>query len=80
MDDQVLVCVLYCRTHVEKELQPRSDVEPVRVAIPGERQTVHILHHQVRTPILGDSAIQEPRNVGVYQPCENLALGQETLM
>ena len=80
MDDEVLVCVLYRRTHVEKELQPRTDVEPVRVAIPGERQTVHILHHQVRTSIFGDSAIQQPRDVRMYQPCENLALGQETLM
>src|SRR5262245_32464436 len=43
----------------------------------GDRGALDVLHHEVRTPVGRDPAVEESRDAGMLQPGENLPLGEE---
>jgi hypothetical protein len=80
MNDQILVRVVHGRAYIHEEPQPRRDVEPVSVAVLRDGQAIHVLHDDVRVPILGDAAVQQPRDVRMHEGRQNLPLGDEALV
>ena len=46
----------------------------LRVAILRDRLAVHVLHDEVRKSLVGGAAVDQARDVAVFEPGENLAL------
>ena len=77
MDDEVLVGVAHGVTDVEKQSEPGVHVEAVRLAVPDDRSTLDELDGEPRLPLGGDAAIEQPGDVGVVEPRQDLAFGEE---
>ena len=77
MDDQVTVRMRDPRAHQQKQIYPRAQVEWRCILI--DRDTLHMLHHQVGSSVLGMSRIQQPCDGRMAQIGKELALSEETL-
>ncbi len=53
MYDEILVRVLNRRTDVAEEVEPGPDVEATDVAVPVQGFSLHVLHREVRPPVIG---------------------------
>ena len=47
------------------------------LAVAGDRQAFHQLHHDVRPPIAGDPAVEQAGDVGMFQSGEDLPLQEK---
>src|ERR1700683_2522929 len=77
VDDQVRVSILDRRQDLLKELQPLANSEATVVAVGGERCSRYILERQIGLVILGNSRIEQPRDIRMSQARENLSLTRE---
>ena len=51
MHDEVLMGVMHCSADCLKQLQTRSDIQTVRVAVDVDGDAVDVLHDDVRATI-----------------------------
>ena len=72
MDDTFLVGVLDRGDHVEEEFEPLPDAELMIGAVFGDRRSFHQLHHEVRPPAVGRTAIVNPGDVRVVHQGKGL--------
>src|SRR5262245_58479130 len=77
MDDHILMCVLKCTAHPAKQSDTFSYRQLSNVRILPDGLAFDVLHDEVRQPIFGGSAVQEPGNIGMIKVSENLALVPE---
>ena len=77
VDDEVLVRRIDCAADVDEQAQARRDVEPVAIAVRRDRQTVDVLHHEIRELSFGRTAVEQLRDVRMTQRGEDLPLGEE---
>ena len=78
MDDEVLVGVLDRRADPPEQGQAAPRVEPLLVAISGDRPSVDMLHHQVGLALRGRASVEDGRNARVLQAGQDLALLAES--
>ena len=62
---------------VLQELEARLDGETPRPAVLRDRLALDELHHEVRPPVLGRAAVEEPRDVRVLEAREDAPLAGE---
>jgi hypothetical protein len=62
---------------LEQEAQPVMHGEPMVVRPLGDRLTFHEFRDQVRPTVIGGPAVEQPRDVRVHQPGQDLALRDE---
>src|SRR5262249_6861614 len=62
---------------VAQQVDARVYGERVRAAIRGDRLALDELHDEVRTPVVRGAAVEEPRDVRVFEPGEDPALALE---
>ena len=77
MDDQILMGVAHRGAYALEEPEPCDDVERVPIAVLVDRFPFDVLHDQERQAVLGRAAIENPRDVGMIEPCQDLALALE---
>ena len=63
----------------EEQLDARAQVEPVGVAVGVDRPAVHVLHREVRQPIVGDAAVEQRGDVRMRETGQDVALGEEAI-
>ncbi len=64
---------------MQKQAQPRADVEALGIAPVGEQFALHVLHRQVRQAVGIDAGVVQARDVRMFQARENVALAGEAL-
>ena len=74
MDDLPLMRVLHRVADLAEQLEPRVDVQRALVAEAVDRRALHVLHHEVRTPVGSHAAVEQPRDAGVLERGEDLPL------
>ena len=79
MHDEVLVRVAHGCADLQEELHAVAHAEVPRIAPGVDGLAGHELHDHVRHAAIGGSAIEQPRDVAVVEPRENLPLRAETL-
>ena len=62
-----------------EQLEARRDRQPAPIAVLGERRATHELHREIGPAVLGDAAVEQPRDVGVLEARQDLALAHEAL-
>ncbi len=77
MHDQAAVRVAHRVAHGQEEAQARRDVEPRLVAVAIDRRALDVFHDEVWQAVGGRAAVEQPRDVRMFQPCQDLALGPE---
>jgi hypothetical protein len=78
MNDQVLVREGDSGADLAKEVESFGRVQAVGFAISGDGLAVHVFHDEVGETVVGRPAIDEPRDVGVIELCENLPFVAKT--
>jgi hypothetical protein len=78
VDHQVLVGIAYRLGHLKEEPEPVVDTESARLGVGDDGDALDVLDGEVRLPLVADPTVEQPGDVGVAQPGEDLALGQET--
>jgi len=66
-------------TGVEEENEPCVDVQPVFVAVGGDRSAVHVLHGEERPPVLGHPSVEQSCDVRVREARQDAPLAQEPI-
>ena len=64
---------------LQEDLQPLIDREATRLAILVDRQTVDVLHHEIREALAARAAVKQPRDVRMLESREDLALVSKAL-
>jgi hypothetical protein len=77
VDDEVLVGDLDGLAHLAEQDEAPSDRQAVLVAVAVDRDTLDVLHHEVRQAVVGGAAVEQPRDVRVVDGGQDLALGAE---
>ncbi len=77
MQDEVAVRVLHGFADAEKQLQPLRRRQLPRTAIRVDGLSLHVLHDVVRLALAGDAGVEQPRDAGMIERGENLALALE---
>ena len=72
MNHQVLVRILHRFAHQPKQPQPFLQVQILFGAVFRDRQSIHILHHEVGKSVVGGSAVNQTGNEGMLQIGQNL--------
>ncbi len=80
MQHQILVRVVHRCADALEQTQALGHSEPVPVAVFRDRETVDVLDDEIRKLSVGDTAIEQLRDVRVRQRREDLPLGQEAAM
>ena len=62
---------------VTEDPKARGDVQLVAVAVAIDPLPVHVLHREVRKPVVGEAAVEELRDAGMREPGQDLPLGDE---
>ena len=70
--------VAYCGANNAKQLEPLLHGQAMFVDILRDRFAVHVVHDEVRQPIVGRAGIQEPSNIGMVEPRQDFAFALET--
>lgn len=71
---QILMGKLHRGADRSKHPQPLMDAQASLLDIVCNGSTRDVLHHQVRSAIIGDAAIQQTRDVEVVEAGQNLVL------
>ena len=77
MDDPLLVGVLDPVADAGEQVQTLIQTELPPVAVVGEGNTSHQLHHEVGSSIVGGPCIEDPGDAGMVHDREGLPLGLE---
>ena len=77
MDDRFLMRVLDALADLHEQLQAVLHRQAVLVAVFGDRQPLHVLHHEVRAAFRRRAGFVHLRDVRVIHQREGLALGLE---
>ncbi len=80
VDDEVLVSGVHCRADTAKQGEPLADGKPVPFAVLVDRHAVDVLHDKVWNAIVRRPAVQQPGDVAVVQPRQDLALGLQPIV
>jgi len=79
MNDEVSVGEVHRLAHHAEQLEAARDREPGGPAVDVERLAVDVLHDEVRIAVAGAAAVDQPRDVGMGQRRQDLALLREAL-
>jgi hypothetical protein len=79
VDNQVLVRELHGLANAGEQREPLRGGEMAVLAEFVDGDAVHVFHGQVEIAGLGDSAVEQPGDVGVVEPGEDLPLLAEAL-
>ena len=74
---QIGMGVLNCLQYFLKQPQARANVQPMVIAILGDRLAFDILQRQIRLPLRGHACIVEARDACILKPRQNVALPRE---
>ncbi len=74
MNHQMLMSVVDREADEPKQFETLADVQPAFAAVDVDGRTIDILHRDVRPAVLAGAAIDQPRDVGMVEGCENPAL------
>ncbi len=74
MDHPLLVRVLHRLADLREQFQTFRHLQVVQVAVIGDRDPLHTLHHEVRTSVGGCAGIQHPGDVRVIHHRQRLTL------
>ncbi len=77
VNDALLVGVLDGLAELHEQVQALLDVELVPVAVLGDGHAGDVLHHEVRSAILGRSGVEDLGHTGVVHHGQRLSLGLE---
>ena len=77
MDDALLVGVLDGLADRDEQREPFAGGQPVAIAVVGDRNAGHVLHHEVRPALVGRARVEHPGDVRVGHHREGLPLGVE---
>ena len=78
MDDEVLVRVLHRVADRAEQLEPLARRQlPASSQYSVDRLAVDVLHHEVGLPVVGRAAVEEPRDVRVLEPGQDLPLARK---
>ncbi len=77
MHDEILVGIMNRRANRLKQLQPRIDIEPVRIAKDIDGHAVDIFHDDIGAAVGQGAAVQEMRNIRMIELGQYLALQLE---
>ena len=79
MDDGFLVCVLHAFAGLNEEFEPIRDLELLLIAILGNRQPGHVLHHEVWLALRRRSGVKHLGDGGMIHDRQRLPLRLEAL-
>jgi len=79
MHDQVLVGVLHRLADAQEQAQARGNVERLVERIGGDRHALDVFHDQVGRAIRGDAAVDQARDVRMFEAREDLAFLAEAM-
>jgi hypothetical protein len=79
MYHQVLMGVLNSGADVAEQFEALADIEFSLVTPAVNRLAIDQLHDKVRQPLFGTAAVEEPRNIGMIERCQDLALAAKPL-
>jgi hypothetical protein len=74
MYHQALVRVLNCGANATEQFKALADIQFAFVTPAVNRLAIDQLHDKVRQPLFGTAAVEEPRNIGMIERCQDLAL------
>ena len=74
MHDQIAMGIRNRRTNLAEQLQDFAQRRLAFRQVTVDGDAVDVFHHQEGPAIRGGSAVQEPRDVGVFQAGQDLAL------
>ncbi len=77
VDDPLLVRVLHGRADLAEQGEPGGEVEAVAVAILGDRDPFHQLHHEEGAAVGRRAGVEDAGDVGVFHQGQGLALRLE---
>ena len=63
----------------DEQPDARVEVEPVSVAVGVDRLSVHVLHREVRQPIVGDAAVEQRGDVWMGETGQDVALAEKAI-
>jgi hypothetical protein len=78
VQDQLAVRMRDRADHVLQQAHARAEVEPVAVAPLVDRRALDVLEHQIRLLPLGHAGVDQPSDVRMVEPREQLAFAPET--
>jgi hypothetical protein len=76
-NDALLVGVLHRLAHAHHQLQSLGRLQPVAVAVVGDRFAADVLHHEVRPTAVRRAGVVDARHALVIEQRERLALRLE---
>ncbi|MCG3159888.1 MAG: hypothetical protein JMDDDDMK_00913 [Acidobacteria bacterium] len=79
MNDQILVSELNGGANLTEESQSFVDRELIGFAILRNRLALDELHHEVRQPVFGLAAVNQPRDVRMFEPGQDAPFARETV-
>jgi hypothetical protein len=77
VDDEIPVRVLHRGGDKREEIEPLRHRRAMFLAPSGDREPLDVLHREERASVVRRAAIQEPRDVGMLEPGEDLPLAEE---
>jgi hypothetical protein len=80
MDDEIAVRVLDGLAHLAEQAEAPGEVERVRFAVLVQRHALDQFHHEVRRPLVGHPAAEQPGDVWVAQTGQGFALPREAAL
>ncbi len=77
MDDELPVSELHRCADIAEQRDAFFDAQLALRGVAQQRFAVDIFHREIRTSIVGDAAVEQARDVRMFETRENLALAQE---
>src|ERR1700684_2572506 len=78
MDDQLLVRVVHCLAQRQKESEFVFNRKRVLVAETIDGDTVDQFHDEIGHSVAARTAVEQPRDIRVFEPRENLTLARKS--
>ena len=77
MNNPVLMCMVNGRANCLEQPQAVRDRQPVMITIARDRLAIDVLHHEIRIPVFGIAAVEQPRDVGMIEVRQDLTFATE---
>ena len=74
MDDELTLCVRNGIEHVQKQRETLRQRQSMGPAVLVDRLALDVLENQVGLPVLAHAGIEEPSDVGVGEPSQQVRL------
>ncbi len=79
MDHQVLVRIFHRLAHLEEQPQPLGDALAAGGGVGGDRHAFDELHGEVRDAVVAGAAVEQPGDVRMLEPRQDLTFVAEAL-